>query len=186
MAPQVLEHDWWPAGVPTNVEMADRSWVFSSYAFIHYQSRRERGLRIGYGTGIYIHTFFDIGPDGEVDIGDYCCIASPIISTNGRVEIGDYALVSFGVVFADTFDAIPPDARAHREQKGSNERTSPSIVLGPNVWIGARAIILGGAHIGEGAIVGAGSVVDFEVPPYTIVGGNPARIVGQIERRRAS
>ena len=51
------------------------------------------------------------------------------------------------------------------------------IVIGHNVWIGARAVLLGGAHIGKGAIVGAATIVDFEVPPYTIAVGNPARIL---------
>ena len=53
------------------------------------------------------------------------------------------------------------------------------IVIGDNVWIGARASVLGGARIGEGAVIGALSVVDFEVPPFAIVGGNPARVVGE-------
>ncbi len=44
-------------------------------------------------------------------------------------------------------------------------------------WIGARSIILKGVTIGEGAIIGAGSVVTSDVPPFTIVGGNPARVI---------
>lgn len=56
------------------------------------------------------------------------------------------------------------------------------IEIQDNVWIGARAVILGGARIGEGSIVGAASVVDFEVPPYSIVAGNPARVVGSVTR----
>jgi acetyltransferase-like isoleucine patch superfamily enzyme len=48
------------------------------------------------------------------------------------------------------------------------------------VWIGANVIILKGVTIGEGAIVGAGSVVTKDVPPYTIVAGNPARIIREI------
>ena len=56
-----------------------------------------------------------------------------------------------------------------------------SISIGSNSWIGARAILLAGARIGEGAIVGAAAVVDFSVPPYAIVAGNPARIVGWAE-----
>ena len=47
-------------------------------------------------------------------------------------------------------------------------------------WIGFNSIILKGVTIGEGAIVGAGSVVTKDVPPYTIVAGNPARIIREI------
>jgi acetyltransferase-like isoleucine patch superfamily enzyme len=53
-------------------------------------------------------------------------------------------------------------------------------VLADNVWIGARAVVLGGARIGEGSVVGAAAVVDFEVPPYSLAAGNPARILGPI------
>ena len=54
------------------------------------------------------------------------------------------------------------------------------IVIKDKAWIGFNSIILKGVTIGEGAIVGAGSVVTKDVPPYTIVAGNPARIVREI------
>jgi acetyltransferase-like isoleucine patch superfamily enzyme len=51
-----------------------------------------------------------------------------------------------------------------------------------HAWIGARAIILPGVTVGEGAVVSAGSVVSRDVPPYTIVAGNPAEVIGQRTR----
>lgn len=51
------------------------------------------------------------------------------------------------------------------------------LVLGNDVWIGANTTIMGGVHIGNGAIVAAGSVVTQSVPPYAVVGGNPAKII---------
>lgn len=48
-------------------------------------------------------------------------------------------------------------------------------VIGDGVWIGMRAMILPGVTIGEGAVIAVGSVVTKDVPPYTLVGGNPAR-----------
>lgn len=50
-------------------------------------------------------------------------------------------------------------------------------VIGNDVWIGQNAVIMPGVHIADGAIIGANSVVASDVPPYTIVAGNPARIV---------
>ena len=50
-------------------------------------------------------------------------------------------------------------------------------VVGNDVWIGQQATILPGVHIGDGAIVGLNSVVGSHVPPYTIVAGNPAKII---------
>jgi acetyltransferase-like isoleucine patch superfamily enzyme len=49
------------------------------------------------------------------------------------------------------------------------------VVIGNDVWIGANATLLNGVHIGDGAIVAAGAVVVKDVPPYTVVGGVPAR-----------
>lgn len=51
------------------------------------------------------------------------------------------------------------------------------VVIGNDVWIGGRVIILPGVHIGNGAIIGAVSVVTKDVPDYAIVGGNPAKII---------
>ena len=51
------------------------------------------------------------------------------------------------------------------------------IVIGNDVWIGSRSLIMKGVHIGDGAIIAAGSVVTKDVPPYEIWGGNPARFL---------
>jgi len=47
-------------------------------------------------------------------------------------------------------------------------------------WIGAKAVILPGVTIGRGAVVGAGAIVTKDVPPFTVVAGNPARIVKEL------
>lgn len=180
--PQVLPHDWFPRPLPPNVVLGERTWLHSAFAFVHYRSRRPCGLRVGHDSGMYIGTMFDVGPRGEVEIGNYCAIAGPIISTNNRIVIGDYCLISYHVVLADSFAAVPPDfpPNGHDDAPADEGGSAPpeSIVVGENAWIGARAVLLQGARLGEGAIVGAAAVVDFEVPPYAIVAGNPARVVG--------
>lgn len=55
------------------------------------------------------------------------------------------------------------------------------VIIDDNVWIGEKASILPGVHIGEGAIIGAGAVVTKDVPPFSVVVGNPARIVKQMK-----
>jgi len=57
--------------------------------------------------------------------------------------------------------------------------TSKPIMIEDDVWIGFNAAILKGVTIGKGAVVGACAVVLHDVPPYTIVGGNPARRIGE-------
>jgi acetyltransferase-like isoleucine patch superfamily enzyme len=170
--PVTVDDDWFARPVPANVVLGPGTWLYSAYAFLHYRSRRKVAVRIGHDCGIYRETFFDLGPDGEVEVGDYCTLAGPIISTNGRVTIGDYVLISREVFIADRPFAAPPcDDRMA-------EAPSEEITIGDNAWIGSRAILLPGAQVGEGAIIGAAAVVDFEVPPFAIVAGNPARIVG--------
>ncbi len=58
-----------------------------------------------------------------------------------------------------------------------NNGRSGKINIGNDVWIGSNSIIMGGVTIGSGAVIEAGSVVKEDVPPYTIVGGNPARVI---------
>jgi acetyltransferase-like isoleucine patch superfamily enzyme len=189
MAPPTLQHDWYPRPLPQNVVIGPRSWCYSAFAFLHCRSRRPCGVRIGADTGIYNGTFFELGDAGEVEIGDYCTLVGAMIRTDSRVSIGDYTFIAHEVVIADDAFATPADDGRTRlppsretgwrtGSAGASRSPFDGITIGPNVWIAARAVILGGADIGEGAIVGAAAVVDFPVPPYAIVAGNPAMIVG--------
>jgi acetyltransferase-like isoleucine patch superfamily enzyme len=171
----MLEHDWFPRPLPANVTLGERSWCYSSFAFLHYRSRRPHGVRVGHDSGIYNGTFFELGPDGEVKIGNYCALVGTIISTNSRVVIGDYSFLAHEVVIADSEAARPPET-------GHAPGATLEISLGENTWVGARAVLLPGAKVGHDSIIGAAAVVDFEVPPCAIVAGNPARIVGWTKR----
>jgi acetyltransferase-like isoleucine patch superfamily enzyme len=164
-----LEHDWFPRPLPENVELGERSWLASSYVFRHCHSQRRCAVRIGDDSGVYHGTQFELGPDGEVQIGRFCTIVSAIFRTNGRVSLGDQTFVAHEVVMADAHIALPPD--------GSPEPPGAAIEIGNTVWIGARAILLAGTRIGDGTIVGAGAVLSGEVPAGVTVAGNPARVV---------
>ena len=179
MSPAILEHDWFPRPIPENVYLGERSWLYSAFAFLHYQSRRPCGVRIGHDTGLYAGTFFELGPDAEVEIGNYCTIVGAIIATDRRISVGDYALIAHEVVIADS-GIVQPE----RPVSSSPKDPELSIVIGENVWIGAGAMLLAGAKIGRGAIVGAATLVDFEVPEYAIVAGNPAKICGWANRKK--
>ena len=65
--------------------------------------------------------------------------------------------------------------------KGYVEGRKAPIIIKDNAFIGARSIILKGVTIGEGAIVGAGSVVSEDVPPFTVVCENPAKVVKSLQ-----
>jgi acetyltransferase-like isoleucine patch superfamily enzyme len=175
----MLAHDWFDRPLPPNVIVGEGSWLHSTFAFLHYRSRQPIGVRIGSHTGVYKGTHFDLGPNGQVIIGDYCSIVSAIVATDRRVEIGDYAFIAHEVVIADDPWAQPFDPTAATPA----DPAAQGIHIGAKVWIGARAILLGKARVGEGAIVGAASIVDSDVRPYSIVAGNPARVVGDARTR---
>ena len=110
----------------------------------------------------------------EVIIGDDVGVSGCSILAEERITIGNRVLIGAGVLIIDT-DAHP--ILSEDRKAGSPARTAP-IVIGDDVFIGARAIVLKGVRIGVGAVVGAGAVVTADVPPGKIVGGNPAKIIG--------
>jgi acetyltransferase-like isoleucine patch superfamily enzyme len=177
----VLEHDWFDRPLPGNVRIGAGSWLHSAYAFLHGESRRPCALSVGRNTGIYEGSFFELGPQGEVRIGDYSTLVGVIVATNGLVLIGSYSFLAHEVVIADHFAAAP--WRRGIDSMLPASEGELSVVLDDDVWIGAGVTLLKGARIGTGAVVGAGAVVDFEVPAGAVVAGNPARIVARVEPR---
>ena len=168
--------DEWFGPPPENVVIGEHSHLYSTYAFRRCASEREPAIQLGRFTSTYPESCFDLGPDAQITVGDYTTLSDVIISTNGHVEIGSHCMIGWSVVIADVGHATPPASRS-----AIGDPRSPEIVIGDNVWVGARAVVLGGARIGEGAIVGAAAVVDFEVPPNSIAAGNPARVMGKLK-----
>lgn len=91
----------------------------------------------------------------------------------GGIIIGDNTLIGHNVVFATLNHGFNPNKRSWIYPK--------AIVVGQNVWIGANATILQGITIGDNSIIAAGAVVSKDVPPNTIVGGIPAKIIREID-----
>lgn len=131
------------------------------------------GCRIGNHTKI--GTFVEIQKNAVV--GSYCKISSHTFICEG-VTIEDGVFVGHGVVFInDTYPrATTPEGRLQTEADWSVE----PIRVKRGASIGSGATILANVTIGEEAIVGAGAVVTKDVPPRTIVAGNPARILRQL------
>ncbi len=103
-----------------------------------------------------------------------------------RLVIGKFCQIADGVRFItasanhryDGFSTFPfAIFGGGIEGRPSMPGPGPDTIIGNDVWIGQGATILPGARIGDGVIVGAGSVVAGTIPPYSIVGGNPARVL---------
>lgn len=102
-------------------------------------------------------------------IGKFCQIAAGVEFVMNGANHQMNAVTTFPFYTLEGWDMEPP-AKADLPLKGDT-------VIGNDVWIGQNAVILPGVHIGDGAIIGANSVVGSDVAPYTVVVGNPVRVL---------
>ncbi len=106
-------------------------------------------------------------------------------STSGeRLTIGNYVSIAPGVLFilggnhqVNTITSFPIYPKAVKPNPILDAQSKGPITIEDEVWIGTNVIILSGVTIGKGAIIAAGAVVIKDVPPYALVGGNPAHII---------
>jgi acetyltransferase-like isoleucine patch superfamily enzyme len=118
------------------------------------------------------------GHAAQIVIGDDVGMSGCTVSAASSIVIGNHVLLGSGCLITDS-DAHPVDPEERRAGYGGASRP---IVIEDDVFVGARAIILKGVTIGKGSVVGAGAVVAKSVPPYSVVVGNPAKVVGDSRR----
>ena len=112
-------------------------------------------------------------PDALIEICPKVFINNGVlIVARDAVIIGWRCLIGNDVIIMDSNQHTPENIKAKDEPR--------IVVIGSDVWIGSRAIILPGVHIQDGAVIGAGSVVTKNVPGKTLVAGNPAREVRKL------
>ncbi len=118
-----------------------------------------------------------VGPSGLLKIGNRVFInVGTTISAYSQVVIGNNVLIGNDVAIYDSdFHGL--------EQRDCPAPPAP-VTIEDNVWIATRAIILKGVTLGQGSVVAAGSVVTRSVPPYTLVGGVPARVIRSLHPAR--
>jgi len=141
------------------------------------------GIEIGAGTivmhGAILHVYnfrgmpqscIKIGRDSL--IGEYC-----VIRGQGGVYIGDRVYTSPFTQIIAVNHVFDDPSRPFVEQG----ITAQGIVIEDDVWLGAGAVITDGVRVGKGAVVAAGAVVTKDVPPHTVAGGVPARVIKTID-----
>jgi acetyltransferase-like isoleucine patch superfamily enzyme len=188
-ADRSLPWDWYPGTIPDNVTVANSAYVETTFSFLLFDSDRPDAITIGHGASTYLGTMFDVGRQGSVAIGDYALVHGARIVCDDRVIIEDYALLSWNVVLMDSY-RVPFEPEARREivrrvplmQPRRLPPAGPArpLRIGRGAWLGFDSCIMPGVTVGEGAVVGARSVVTADVEPFTIVAGNPARLIRRL------
>jgi acetyltransferase-like isoleucine patch superfamily enzyme len=179
---------WYNGVLPDNIVQGKGSFIETYFGFRRFCSRREPGLTLGSHAGIYAGSYFDVGPAGQITIGDYSMITCVSFRCEERIEIGRRVMISWQVGLFDTH--VLPRSRSERARRvaaASNEPhgrfpTGPTapVVIEDDVWIGFGTVVLPGVRIGKGSVIGARSVVSRDIPEGVIAAGNPIRIVREI------
>jgi len=150
--------------------------------------RSTRGGRVDIGRNCIINCriAFD-SPCGQVTIGDRCYVGASLMVCHTGITLGDDVVISWGVTIVDHdshalgWEHRRNDVTDWAQGRKCWEHVAVSPVsIGNKVWIGFGVSVLKGVTIGEGAVIGANSVVTRDVPPFTLIAGNPARVVRQL------
>lgn len=133
-----------------------------------------KGAEIHVGNNVLLERMvrFSMGDGARIYIGDDSYVGdwSNLLAVD-EIRIGKGCAISWHVLFMDT--SSHPIGIAGEKP---TTKIAP-IHVEDHVWIGCRAVILKGVRVGEGAIIANNAVVTKDVPPYTLVGGNPARVI---------
>lgn len=130
-----------------------------------------------HGAVLHVYNFRDL-PHAGIAIGRDSLIGEyNVIRGQGGVTIGNRVYTSPLVQIVAVNHVFDDPARPFVEQG----ITAQGIVIEDDVWIGAGAIVADGVRVGKGAVVAAGAVVTRDVPPHTVVGGVPARVLRDID-----
>lgn len=160
-------------------------------ADINWRNMRGAGFgQLTIGTNSIIKCKFSFDrPEGKITIGNNTYIGKSHIISSSEIFISDDVIISWGVTIVDhDSHSIYWEYRKHDIKdwklglKSWNNINSKPIIISNKVWIGFGVTILKGVNIGEGSVIAANSVVTKDVPAYSIVAGNPAKIIKYINK----
>jgi acetyltransferase-like isoleucine patch superfamily enzyme len=185
-----LPWDWYDGLVPESAVLDDECHVESSYQFLLDRSQPPYGVRVHRGASVHGLTAFDVGPRGVVTFGAFSITNGTQFVCDEEITIGTGTMLGWNAVIMDT-RRVPFDPEARRAVLDRVASSTPRRLLaevetapvriGSNVYIGFDVMVLPGVTIGDGAVIGSRSVVTGDVEAYTVVVGNPARVVRRLD-----
>ena len=151
----------------------------------YYTLTRSGNFQVQVGDESVIHCRFGLDrSDAAISIGSRTYIGRSHIVAGSKISIGDDVVISWGVNIVD-HDSHSMQFRLRRNdvqdllagtKSWSDIKVAP-VIIEDGVWIGFNASVLKGVTVGERSIIAAGSVVTKDVPPATVVAGNPAKVL---------
>lgn len=167
--------------------------IKSLIIFVLYKVRYGSNIHLNIINSIHGEISIDIQNNSNIKIGKFLMLKGPLYikaNSGGTLLIGDNVffnhnvsitsidLVSIGNNVDIANNVVIVDHDHVVDDKGvKDEYITAPVYIGDNVWIGANVTILKGVHIGKGAVVAAGAVVTKDVPPHSLVGGVPAKLI---------
>src|SRR5689334_23095740 len=158
---------WQATLLAAGVRSIGEGTFLSPLAAIH-----DTDLRVGRESYVAAHVYLT----GEVELGDHTSV-NPYAVVRGRVHIGHGVRIGAHASLIGFNHTMEPDAPVYQQPL-----TSKGITVGDDVWIGSNVVVVDGVGIGDHSVIGAGAVVTNDVPPWSVMAGNPAR---RIRDRRA-
>jgi acetyltransferase-like isoleucine patch superfamily enzyme len=164
-----------------------RNWRFFGVPIL----QKYRGSQMRFGDGLQLRSTVRSNPLGAnhpvvlctwqagavLQIGENFAMTGGSLIAAERIVIGDNVNVGANTTIMDT-DFHPLDTHARRLDS-EPAKTAP-VTIEDDVFIGMNCLILKGVTLGRGSVIGAGSVVTKDVPPHTMVAGNPVRFIGDV------
>lgn len=117
---------------------------------------------------------------GILQIGNHTGLSSTVIVCKDKIRIGNYVNIGAGCMILDT-DMHSVDWRQRAYGQDSINANKAPVIIEDHVFIGAKSIVLKGVTIGEKSIISAGSVVIKNIPANCLAGGNPCKVIKQLE-----
>lgn len=184
---RALAERWREANQARHCQTGEGARILAGGRIANPQGRRDV-IRIGPWTWV-AGELLVFSHAGRIDVGEYCYIGDHSrIWSAAAVSIGNRVFIAHGVNVHDN-DAHSTSAQVrHRHFRELVTRGAASfvedfasapVVIEDDAWIGFNSTILKGTRVGRGAIVGACSLVTRDIPPYAVVGGSPAAVIGE-------
>ena len=127
---------------------------------------------------------FDQQLNASLTIGNHVrCVGGCRITCAGKITLGNDVLLGPDVFITDHNHGMNPDTKGGYS---AQPLVIKDVVIGEGVWLGQRVCVMPGVTVGAHSIVGANSVVTYDVPPYSIAVGAPARVVKQWDKTKGT